>query len=754
MTDPAAPSTLESADAAFDAGALERALGRHVPTSWTGWRLGGLAAATMLGAWVLLLLAHWVAATPSLPSDWQPTARQQITLMGTSRPELAPVVGRTLQSLEAPGQPALAVDALVMQRSPRWQVDDQRRRQLVEQQAQLTRTLAGGRVTLRFGDGTPVDLAVLPRGWRGLGLLYWPLAALALLLLVAGVAAWLARPTTRNALYGAMAAAQAGQIGYIALQTVPGLGLPEALFAHEMTLRLTLDGITAAAAVHLFALHPRRLQASPVVALGAWAGAGALVACAWVGSLPAPWWWAQAMMLGFGGAALAVSRASSRAEPNPLTAALRRLGGGLLATLALLTLGAALAGAEPEPAPSIVAAAAVSWTLFFALLLLLAPLLSQSRRWLREVALLAGVATSAVSLDLLFVTVFAIAPFPALTLAVCLALAAYAGARQRILQQLLGGSELRIERAFDLLYRSARELQQRPQDHADLLTRLFGDLFGPLQTLTVDHRASSSHVLSHGAALLVPLRDLAAGQDDGPSQRALVLRFAQGGRRLFTREDAVLADRMLEQLGQVVAFDRAVESGRREERLRIAQDLHDDIGARLLTLMYQSPSPEMEDYLRHTLKDLKTLTRGLAAAEHRLSDAAAEWKADLAQRFHAAQVELSWTFDADADPLLSMSQWSALTRLLRELASNVIAHAGATEVEVGLCLKGRQLDLRVADDGVGKAPEAWAHGLGLGGVRKRTKALGGEVLWRENIPRGIVCEVRVPAFGARPPAAP
>ena len=37
-------------------------------------------------------------------------------------------------------------------------------------------------------------------------------------------------------------------------------------------------------------------------------------------------------------------------------------------------------------------------------------------------------------------------------------------------------------------------------------------------------------------------------------------------------------------------------------------------------------------------------------------------------------------------------------------------------------------------------------GLGLGGVRKRVKLLGGEVSWRENRPRGIVCDVNVKAF--------
>jgi signal transduction histidine kinase len=62
-------------------------------------------------------------------------------------------------------------------------------------------------------------------------------------------------------------------------------------------------------------------------------------------------------------------------------------------------------------------------------------------------------------------------------------------------------------------------------------------------------------------------------------------------------------------------------------------------------------------------------------------------------------------------------------------------------------LAGPELSLTVADDGIGRAPDTWSHGLGLGGVRKRVKLLGGEVRWRENVPVGIVCEMRVRGFG-------
>jgi signal transduction histidine kinase len=332
-----------------------------------------------------------------------------------------------------------------------------------------------------------------------------------------------------------------------------------------------------------------------------------------------------------------------------------------------------------------------------------------------------------------------------LAFVVALAFALHAAARVWLRKRLSGHRTLLAERSFGLLVRAAREAPPSPQRYAQLLAQLLSELFEPLEVLSVERVPVRSRVIGGGSALLVPMR---GPDEEALPTRAVALRFARHGERPFTPEDARLADRVVDHLRRAVARDQAVESGRTEERQRIAQDLHDDIGARLLTLMYQAPTPELEDYIRRTLQDLKTLTRGLAATEQRLSYAAAEWKADLTQRLTAAQVSLGWSVEGDIDRVLTVVQWSALTRVLRELVTNALFHGHASRIEVGLVLLGSVLSLHVADDGRGRQPEAWAQGLGQGGVRKRVKLLGGEVTWRENEPCGIVCTVRVPEFGS------
>ncbi len=714
---------------------------------WMGWRLRLLVLCVLLGCLAVFALTRTLAGAPHLPASWRANAQAQVELLASSDPVLALHQGHMLVAMSGAGLTTFAVDALALHRSPRWVVEDTERMRQREMHEQLFIAQSQATVTLDFSDGRSVSVKPEPRGIANLSVIFWMLATFALVLYLVSCVVFLANPSSRNLLYAVMGVSQAANLLFIAIESTIELGLRAPFLQLDMPVRMAFDLVTAAAIVNAVCLHPRRLPGSGWIALAGWAAVPVLIGLFLADRLPYAWWWTQGGVAALGALAIGLLSWSYQIEPHPFAIMLRRFGTVTVSSWALLTLALGASSRLSGMPHNIADICSMVWYVFLGSLLLLIPFLARSQTFMREFALLAAVSTVATSLDLLFVAVFSLGQFASLTLSLFLSLAVYSGARQWILNHLLGSSIITTERMFEQLYRIAREVEVHPDRTPILLSQLLTELFEPLEVTVVERRSRRTRIAGDGSSMLVPLPALS--DDPQVPHGSVMVRFAHRGRRLFSVEDARLTDRIVEQLRRAVRFDKAVEQGRSEERMRLAQDLHDDIGARLLTLMYKAQSPEMEEYLRHTLQDLKTLTRGLAASNHRLSHAAGEWKADLTQRLTAAHVELKWTFVFDEDITLTVVHWSALTRVMRELVSNVIAHAKAQQLEIHFSLDSDRIDLTVTDNGMGREPRNWSHGLGLGGVRKRVKQLGGEVEWREVRPHGISCRVVIRELSKR-----
>ena len=716
------------------------------PIHWRGRRLHLLFLCALLGLSGLAILANELGSRQHVNASWHADSRGRIELASSADPRLQPHVGEVLVGV-AYGAATVPITRLQgLQRSSRWLVKDADRARHLVVHEQLASLFAGDEVRLHFDDGAKVTVPTTPRGITGLPVMFWLLSAFGLGVALVGASAVLWAPSGRNLAYAVMALSQGGNLVFMAIEATLELGLPMP-FAHlDMPVRMALDLVTAAAMVNAVCLNPRRLPGAIWIATGGWVFAAGLASLFLAGMLPGAWWWTQIGVVALGLFAIGLLGWSYRIEPHPFAIVLQRVSFAAIATWTLLTVAVVTADQSATSAYNVADLASLVWYAFFGSVLLLARFLVKSQDRLREFSLMAAITTVAVSFDVLLAGALSLQPFASLTVSLFLSLTIYVVSRRWILSQPMGICVLTTERMFEQLYRIAREVEARPERTATLLAQLLGELFEPLEIDVIDRRSRKSRVTGDGSGMVVPVPLLGG---DEVASGSVMIRFAQSGRHLFSSEDARLTDRIVEQLRRAVHFDKAVEQGRREERLRLAQDLHDDIGARLLTMMYKSQSPEMEDYVRHTLQDLKTLTRGLAASNHRLSHAAAEWKTDLTHRLTAAHVELKWNFTFDDDILLTVVHWSALTRVLRELVSNAIAHSQAAQLDIDFRLEGDRIELTVSDDGVGRNPRAWSHGLGLGGVRKRVKQLDGEVEWREAAPRGISCRVIIRELSAR-----
>ena len=719
-----------------------------------GWRWRAVALWTVLLLAGLVLQSWWLSTLPQLPFNVRVSPDGALTIHGAPD-ELGNLNGQHLLGLSGrlDTTPDLPLDVRGLQPSQRWMARAQDREAHASQRRALAELNAP---TAHNEDGQwwvypdkdpPQRITLAARGWWGLGTLYWMLSALSVALACVGGLVWLSSPRASNAAHAVLAVSTAIGLSWTACTQVMGLTAPLWWTDMDPLVRWWTE-LTALAAVGYNVL--RYPTPMPHARLWTAAGAAMLAMCValwgWV-QAGGQWWMPQSLMLGMLLAMITALHLAQRVQPHPVRAVMMQFLG--ISTLALALISAALSLGQDRADLHLTLAqyGVLAWQAFLASLVLTMPYLSRTRSVFQDFSWLAVSSTVAASLDLLFVAVFSMGVFTSMTLSLFMAFGLYLCLRRSLLHQLPAGHRLSREHLFERLYRAAREVERSPHTLPDAASRLMREVFQPMRwQWTVEQEAPEevASVRGQGTVLLVWVPSASAATS--VLGRTLVMRHAQHGQRLFTTRDVQLAQYMVQQLTQASRLDAAVEQGKCEERMRIAQDLHDDIGARLLTLMYQAPSSDIEDYIRHTIQDLKTLTRGLAASSHPLSDAASEWKRDLVHRFDVARCELHWHATWDEDIQLSMVQWSALTRILRELASNVLAHAKASKTDIRLSLSNQQLQIQVSDDGCGASPERWSHGLGLGGVRKRVKQLGGTVTWRQREPRGIACEILIPHF--------
>lgn len=190
-----------------------------------------------------------------------------------------------------------------------------------------------------------------------------------------------------------------------------------------------------------------------------------------------------------------------------------------------------------------------------------------------------------------------------------------------------------------------------------------------------------------------------------------------------------------------------------EERQRIAQELHDDIGQQLTAIkmgwnnFLQRHNEEEESLLLQ--KSLNDLADDVRTLSHRMMpkalvqlglQAALE---DLTNR-HAQQGE----FDAQFDYYNLRERYDGriektLYRIAQEALNNIVKHSQATEINVQLYGQANFLTLMIEDNGEGFT-SGNTSGKGLFNMENRAKLMKGEVNIESSPGKGTVVFVKVP----------
>ena len=195
----------------------------------------------------------------------------------------------------------------------------------------------------------------------------------------------------------------------------------------------------------------------------------------------------------------------------------------------------------------------------------------------------------------------------------------------------------------------------------------------------------------------------------------------------------------LDQLRQQLAVAQAVE----QERRRIYDDLHDDVGSALLSLLHRVPEADRQ-LVREILQDPRAILAHERGVEGTLLEVLAQLRDEVEQRLLTRSIGLDWLqADTLPDPLLDRAQGMHLFRIGRETVTNAIRHANPTRVRIVVRQLDSDLIFEVTDDGQFD-PTRIGDGRGTRSMRTRADELHGDIHWRQGTLGGTKVHLRFP----------
>jgi signal transduction histidine kinase len=193
-----------------------------------------------------------------------------------------------------------------------------------------------------------------------------------------------------------------------------------------------------------------------------------------------------------------------------------------------------------------------------------------------------------------------------------------------------------------------------------------------------------------------------------------------------------------------------------QERIRIAREVHDELGQALTAMKIDLQQiarrhAMMEEPLvpvAHTIDQIVDLVRRIAGDLRPaiLDDlgVSAALEQQLRRLREGSGIRTSLT--VSEEPELDTLTGATLYRITREALANVLRHAGATQVDVSLDIRGGAAVLEIRDNGRGITREeiSGPGSLGLIGIRERAELLGGTMTIEGRPGEGTVLTVTLP----------
>ncbi|HKK44671.1 MAG TPA: two-component regulator propeller domain-containing protein [Balneolaceae bacterium] len=178
-------------------------------------------------------------------------------------------------------------------------------------------------------------------------------------------------------------------------------------------------------------------------------------------------------------------------------------------------------------------------------------------------------------------------------------------------------------------------------------------------------------------------------------------------------------------------------------RVRIASDLHDDVGSALTEIALQSDflqTMNVTDELQESLQQIGTQSRKIVTSLDDIVwsiDARNDTVGDLTDRMQdyvnsvLPQKQIKYHFEGDMQEKLKVSLKENLYLIFKESINNIAKHSNADRVDVTLSTNGAGFEMRVKDNGE-SSTNVRKSGQGLRNMKMRAKRVDADVSFNNN----------------------
>lgn len=239
-------------------------------------------------------------------------------------------------------------------------------------------------------------------------------------------------------------------------------------------------------------------------------------------------------------------------------------------------------------------------------------------------------------------------------------------------------------------------------------------VFKPLSS-SITSQSLVNRISSDGSAIWVPLPK---------TSQVAQLEHADNGRRIFNRSDIETADLIVSLYTLITDIATAKQDGAMAERSRIKKDMHDDLGAKLLRLMYRTEG-DNRALVRDAIKDLRTLIAEPAWAAVDVQVCLEAWRKDFEDRSSERGVAFQWHAVDIPNKTISGASGHHLALFLTEAVSNALRAEQTNYLNVSVSYVDETLSFDIENNVKGTNLKG-QQGQGLSNLEYRAHAIGGE----------------------------